>query len=181
MPRHWWRSASWHSRVAAMIEALRDFVARGGAVMPWIFLLSCAMWVLILDRYRCLHLLAMPPVLAEGEVERTQHLHSPRVARRLHRQQVATLAVTARRHLPLIATLIQTLPLLGLLGTVSGLIHCFEGIALFGENNRRAVANGIAEALIATLSGLITALSGLYFNLDLEQRAARLRALAAHA
>ena len=161
-----------------MIDALREFVARGGAVLPWIFALSLAMWILILERYRYLHVLAIKPAIDEVDTERTQRLHTPRVARRLHRQQVADLAVNARRYLPLIRTLIQTLPLLGLLGTVSGLVHCFEGIALFGENNRRAVASGIAEALTATLSGLVTALSGLYFSVDLEQRAARLRALA---
>lgn len=161
-----------------MIDALREFLGRGGAVLPWIFALSFVMWSLILDRYRCLHALTIAPAWQEGESEKTQRLHTPRVARRLHRQQVADVALHARRYLPLIRTLIQTLPLLGLLGTVSGLIHCFEAIALFGENNRRAVASGIAEALIATLSGLVTALSGLYFSIDLEQRAARLRAQA---
>jgi biopolymer transport protein ExbB len=163
-----------------MSEALGQFLARGGVVMPLIFVLSFLMWLLILDRYRRLHLLTVGPSIAAPDPDQTQRLHGPRVARRLHRQQVADLAVDARRYLPLIRTLIQTLPLLGLLGTVSGLIHCFEGIALFGENNRRAVASGIAEALIATLSGLVTALSGLYFSVDLEQRAARLRARAEH-
>lgn len=143
-------------------------LAGGGPVLPWIFALSCLMWTLLVARWRALRAmtglpLAPPPALC-----------SPRVARRLHAQREADRAFLARRHLALIRALVQVLPLLGLLGTVIGLVHTFEGIALFGENQRRAIADGIAEALLATLCGLATALSGLLACTRLEARIAAL-------
>lgn len=158
-----------------MSEHLRQFLDSAGFITASIYALSLWMWVLILERYRCLAQLERGLAQSQPAPDATRRLHRPRIARRLHAQRVADVAVAARRHLPLIRALVHTLPLLGLLGTVSGLVQCFEGIALLGENNRRAVASGIAQALIATLSGLLTALSGLYFSVDLDQRATRLR------
>jgi biopolymer transport protein ExbB len=89
---------------------------------------------------------------------------------------VAALYTAGRRALPAIRALITVLPLLGLLGTVSGMIHTFEVITAFGGANRRGIAAGISEALVATLTGLVTALSGLYFSVHLEARARRIPA-----
>jgi biopolymer transport protein ExbB len=66
------------------------------------------------------------------------------------------------------------LPLLGLLGTVSGMIKVFEVITVFGTGNTRGMASGISEALVTTMAGLFTALSGLYFVSDLENRSQNL-------
>lgn len=80
-------------------------------------------------------------------------------------RRTALLAVAASRlqsGLSVLEALVQILPLLGLLGTVSGMIKVFEGLTLFGTGNVRAMAAGISEALITTLAGLVTALSGLY-------------------
>ena len=63
------------------------------------------------------------------------------------------------------------LPLLGLLGTVSGMIKVFDVITVFGTGNTRGMASGISEALVTTMAGLFTALSGLYFVANLEHRA----------
>ncbi|WP_291327545.1 MotA/TolQ/ExbB proton channel family protein [Desulfovibrio sp. UCD-KL4C] len=52
-------------------------------------------------------------------------------------------------------------PLLGLLGTVSGMISSFDVIAQFGTGNARALASGISEALITTQSGLVAAIPGM--------------------
>lgn len=54
-------------------------------------------------------------------------------------------------------------PLIGLLGTVWGIIHAFMGIASSGAGDLAAVAPGIAEALITTLAGLLVAIPALLF------------------
>ncbi|MGH7583525.1 MAG: MotA/TolQ/ExbB proton channel family protein [Gemmatimonadales bacterium] len=59
-----------------------------------------------------------------------------------------------RRMIPLLAIVGSTAPLLGLLGTVVGIINAFLGIASAGTGNIRAVGPGIADALIATAAGL---------------------------
>lgn len=143
--------------------------------MPFILLCSIILWVLILERYWFL-LVVQPKELArlclEWEARRER---CSRIAHRLRAQKIAGLVVEARRALPMIRTLILVLPLLGLLGTVSGMIHTFEVITVFGGTNRRGIATGISEALVATLTGLITALSGLYFSVNLESRARAFR------
>ncbi len=148
----------------AHADAALALWARGGPVVPWIFALSCVMWALIVARFR--HLRRMDMMFAPAQ----SSARSTRVLRRLREQRRANLAFAARRHLPLIRALVQVLPLLGLLGTVVGLVHTFEGIALLGENQRRAIADGIAEAMFATLGGLFTALSGLLACTRLEAR-----------
>jgi len=63
----------------------------------------------------------------------------------------------------LIATLTAVAPLLGLLGTVSGMIYTFNVLTIFGTGNARAMSNGISEALITTQYGLEIAIVGLFF------------------
>ena len=154
-----------------MFDYFSVLFSQGGAVMPWILLLSVLMWVLILERYWFLYL-EYPRLFT-----RVQHDWSlraeyrSRTARRLRARKIAALSLSARRYIPFIRTLIQVLPFMGLLGTVLGLIHTFEVITIFGGNNRSGIAAGISEALVATLSGLFCAISGLYFSANLESRA----------
>ena len=72
-----------------------------------------------------------------------------------------------------IKTLIVALPMLGLLGTVDGMIQTFDVLTVFGTGNARGMAGGISVALITTMGGLLAALSGMYFSTQLEQRVAR--------
>lgn len=60
--------------------------------------------------------------------------------------------------LPVLATIAMIAPLLGFLGTVTGMINSFEALASVGLNNPAAVAQGISEALITTAAGLIIAI-----------------------
>jgi biopolymer transport protein ExbB len=60
--------------------------------------------------------------------------------------------------LPTLATIAMIAPLLGFLGTVTGMINSFEALASVGLNNPAAVAKGISEALITTAAGLIIAI-----------------------
>ena len=62
------------------------------------------------------------------------------------------------RHIPWLATIASVSPLLGLLGTVLGVIQAFIGIATKGSGNLTAVAPGVAEALVATAASLAVAI-----------------------
>ena len=64
-------------------------------------------------------------------------------------------------------------PLLGLLGTVTGMIQVFDAMAFSGMGNARLMAGGVSAATIPTMSGLVAALSGLYLATHLEQTADR--------
>ena len=66
-----------------------------------------------------------------------------------------------RRALPLLDTIITLSPLLGLLGTVTGMIAAFGIMATTGINQPTAITGGVAEALIATAAGLAIAIATL--------------------
>ena len=117
----------------------------GGTVLWLILLASILMWTLIIERYVFIWFL------------------HPREVRK----------VMLERFLILIRTLTVALPMLGLLGTVNGMIQTFDVMTVFGTGNTRGMAGGISVALITTMGGLLTALSGLYFITQLEQRVAR--------
>ncbi|MGB0370113.1 MAG: MotA/TolQ/ExbB proton channel family protein [Opitutales bacterium] len=75
------------------------------------------------------------------------------------------------RLLPIIAVTAATAPLLGLLGTVTGMINTFQQITLFGTSDASKLAGGISEALITTMFGLIAAIPSLVVHALLARRA----------
>ncbi len=75
-----------------------------------------------------------------------------------------------KRYVGTISLLATLAPLLGLLGTVGGMIKTFEVIAQFGTGNARALASGISEALITTQTGLVVAVPGMFFAGELIRR-----------
>ena len=77
--------------------------------------------------------------------------------------------------LAFIGALISICPLLGLLGTVVGMIHVFDLMAVTGTGDARAMASGVSLATIPTMAGMVVALSGLFFRADLQQRVGRER------
>ncbi len=62
------------------------------------------------------------------------------------------------------------LPLLGLLGTVTGMIQVFNVMASAGTTNPRLMAAGVSAATIPTMSGLVAAISGLWFAVYYSRR-----------
>ena len=85
------------------------------------------------------------------------------------------LTSSLNRHLWLIAVLAALAPLMGLLGTVTGMIATFDVISIFGTGNAKAMAGGISEALITTQTGLLVAIPGLYMSGFLSRRAESLK------
>lgn len=74
------------------------------------------------------------------------------------------------KYLPLIAITAATAPLLGLLGTVTGMIHTFKLITLFGTGDAKSLSSGISEALVTTEFGLIVAIPALILHALLSRK-----------
>jgi biopolymer transport protein ExbB len=75
------------------------------------------------------------------------------------------------RHLTGMTVLAAVAPLLGLLGTVTGMIETFAVIQMYGTGNAQALASGISEALITTQTGLLVAILGLFAAYALRRQA----------
>lgn len=86
-------------------------------------------------------------------------------------EQLMSVQAKATSLLPVIAITAATAPLLGLLGTVSGMITTFNLITLFGSGDPKPLAGGISEALITTLFGLVVAIPALILHAFLSRRA----------
>jgi biopolymer transport protein ExbB len=84
-------------------------------------------------------------------------------------------SANAERNLALIKTCVALCPLLGLLGTVTGMIEVFEVMAISGSGNPRSMASGVSKATVPTMAGMVAALSGVAMSAYLENKARRER------
>jgi biopolymer transport protein ExbB len=88
-------------------------------------------------------------------------------------EQVLETRLRLQRYLTFIAVCAAAAPLLGLLGTVTGIINTFKLITVFGTGDARTLSSGISEALITTEFGLIVAIPALFFHAYLSRKAKR--------
>ena len=140
--------------------------------MLWaIFAATIIMWTLIIERFWFFRT-ALPPKIAAAHrewLERPQKTSWASI--RIRRQLISEISVAAHHNVGTIQVLMAILPLLGLLGTVTGMIQVFNVMAVVGTSNARLMAGGVSAATIPTMAGLVAALSGLYLAVYLQRRA----------
>ncbi len=155
------------------LESIRSFLGMGGDVLMMLFVLTLLLWVLVIERY--LFFFLECPKLVKSTIgnwqDRPDKLSSR--ARHIRIAMISQVSLDVKRNLPMIKTLIALCPLLGLLGTVVGMVQVFDVLAVTGTGSPRAMASGISKATIPTMAGMVAALSGLYFSALLEKRADR--------
>ena len=181
-----------------LIINFTDYLQAGGVVMVPILVVSLIMWVLIINRtlfMRRLFFKNMPRRKA-GEFVRKNRMPdgqyqginallvreflanrsgNPKVDGFILDETVMRLVSAMDSYLAVIAVLSGVAPLLGLLGTVTGMMVTFDVITIFGTGNAKAMAGGISEALITTQTGLLVSIPGLYMSGFLSRRAGNLK------
>lgn len=175
---------------------LLEFAKTGGWVMVPVGVTSLLMWTLIGERLMTFRRLGRRDIELQDAVHAVQgtptnHFgHGLRATlvrnfmrqrtgeadldRRILRECSMKMEPVIERNLAVIAVLGSIAPLLGLLGTVSGMITTFSVIAELGTGNARPLAGGISEALVATQAGLLVAIPGLFVSVALRRRATKL-------
>ena len=83
---------------------------------------------------------------------------------------ISEFTMSANQYLPIIKTLVALCPLLGLMGTVTGMIEVFDVMAVSGSGNARSMASGVSKATIPTMAGMVGALSGVFLVTLLNQK-----------
>lgn len=157
----------------APLTAVRDFMELGGNVLVLIAITIFAMWIFIVER-----LVYFRTGLKQLGDELTASWENRAERRSWEADQIRTALISrfsmaANTGVPIIQTLVALCPLLGLLGTVTGMIEVFDVMALSGTGNARSMASGVSKATIPTMAGMVGALSGVFLVTIITQTIAR--------
>ncbi|HWK53870.1 MAG TPA: MotA/TolQ/ExbB proton channel family protein [Hyphomicrobiales bacterium] len=145
-----------------LLEAVAALIAEGGPFVFAIFATGVLMWAMIAERY--IYFMTVLPgrirsTLSawEGRAE-----HESWSARQIRRLYISRLHSEMTAGFPIMQVLVPLSPLLGLVGTVSGMLEVFDSMALRGSADARTMASGVSHAMICTMTGLAVSISGLY-------------------
>lgn len=150
-----------------------DLADQGGVVL-WVLFFTCfLLWTLILERLWFLRITwpKRSGALIEQWFARADN--SSWRAIKIREAMVSEAKQQLHALLPPVQALVALCPLLGLLGTVLGMIGVFEVIAVSGNDDAQAMARGVYRATIPTMAGLVVALTGIYFTVRLRRLANR--------
>ena len=138
----------------------------------WVIMFTTlALWVLIIERFAFFKTEVPKIKKATEEKWKGTGSHMSWEAHRIREMILSQAKSEVFKFIPMIKTLVALCPLLGLLGTVTGMIAVFDVMAVAGTGNARMMASGISMATIPTMAGMVAALSGLYFGSMLEKKA----------
>ena len=130
--------------------AIITFMERGGPVLPLIATLTFAMWTMIFERFwffRTEFKTIVDSTIQEWEGRAERRSWS---AHAIREAMISQASEKIRGTLPLIQTCVALAPLLGLMGTVTGMVAVFDAMATQG-GNARSMASGVSMATIPCL------------------------------
>ncbi|WP_456295981.1 MotA/TolQ/ExbB proton channel family protein [Vibrio sp. AK197] len=153
------------------LESIRRFLGMGGDVLIAIFILGLMLWIVMLERWIYFATVAPKARNATINIWNERQDRQSWNAKVIRQELVSMQDIENKKGLPIIKVLIALCPLLGLLGTVVGMIHVFDILAVVGTGSPRAMASGISKATIPTLAGMVASLSGLFFSSRLDHLA----------
>ncbi len=159
--------------LADSFVAIRDFMELGGPVLRWIAVVILVMWVLIIER---LLYFRLPMKTMSEEIHEIWESRPERKSWNAHmirERMISQFSMATNSGIPMIQTLVALCPLMGLMGTVTGMIKVFEVMAASGSGNVRAMAAGVSQATVPTMAGMVGALSGVLLVTLLTRRAVR--------
>lgn len=143
------------------LDSIRSFLEAGGTVLTAIMVLTFALWALIVER------LIFYGTAKSGAVRNAVRSWSQRsdhkswYALAVRDKLVSEVKVGTTQNMALIKGLVAVAPLLGLLGTVTGMVEVFNVMATTGSSSAKLMAGGISKATIPTMAGLVTSLFGI--------------------
>ena len=134
-------------------------------------MVTMIMWTLIIERFW--YFKNLMPALSDKALNQWSNISNKGdwFSMRIRDQIISEVSGETRKFLLTIETMMQILPLLGLLGTVVGMIKVFDVMTFFGTGNARLMASGVSQATIPTMAGLVAAISGVYIANLLKRKA----------
>ncbi|MGF1607183.1 MAG: MotA/TolQ/ExbB proton channel family protein [Rhodothalassiaceae bacterium] len=155
------------------IEAIELFMEKGGPVLYGVLAVTFVMWTLIIERFWYFAFGARADINRAVDAWEARPERKSWYAHKIRTAMLSEVRNSLSSNIEMIKTLVATCPLVGLLGTVTGMITVFDAMAAFGSGNARAMADGVSQATIPTMAGMVAALSGVFVSTFLERRAKR--------
>lgn len=151
------------------MSELQAFFERGGPVLIWIMVATFFMWLLILERllyFRVAHRAVAEEAITEW---RSRSDKSSVFAGWVRDKLVSEVRQKAQANVSLVKALVALAPLLGLLGTVTGMVSVFDIMALTDGADAKAMSAGVSRATIPTMAGMVASLSGILFTSSMDR------------
>lgn len=162
-------------------QGVTDLVDGGGPYVAWIFASGVLLWTLVIERWLYFSYTLPREATAMLAEWRARADHQSWCARQIRQAMISRLNAGMTANFRLLKVLVPLAPLLGLIGTVSGMLEVFDSMALRGNADARTMASGVSHAMICTLTGLAVSISGLYPVHYFDSRARRQTELLADA
>lgn len=147
-----------------------DMTELGGDILLAIIFMALLIWTFSFERIGYLYLVyprqrrqALMMWLYRGE-------HSQWYDQHYRHLLISRLRRNLYHNTDLTRTLIKLCPLLGLLGTVLGMLEVFDAVAATGANNPRSTASGVSKATVTTMAGMVVAIAGMLITSMVTRR-----------
>jgi biopolymer transport protein ExbB len=157
--------------LSAPFLAVHNMRILGGPVVDWILTASVILWGLVFERYWYFSKILPEQSATMVSSWRARAEHRSWKAMQIRKAMLSRLNSGMTANLALLKVMVPLCPLLGLLGTVSGMLDVFDSMAARGSADARSMANGVSEAMVCTLGGLAVSITGLYPVYYFTQRA----------
>ncbi|ELR65436.1 Ferric siderophore transport system, biopolymer transport protein ExbB [Photobacterium marinum] len=156
--------------------SLQHFMNQGGQVLWWLAAVVVLCWLLVIERI--LYLAFTYPKHKQQWLAKWQARDDQTswYAHALRDGWLSEARIALNQNLNLIKVLVAICPMLGLLGTVTGMISVFDVMATQGSSQPRLMASGISLATLPTMAGMVAALAGMFVHARLS-KACHLREL----
>ena len=145
------------------LQPLLEFFERGGPMLYVLLLVAVVLWTLVVERIWYFRFQFPRQARRWRQEWRARADRSSVRAHRIHEATISEARIDLEGGIGIIATLVAICPLVGLLGTVTGMIQVFDVMALNGSSDAKAMAAGVSRATIPTMAGMVLALPGLFY------------------
>lgn len=155
-------------------EGFLALLDAGGIYVLWIFLSSVLMWGLIFERLWYFRVVLPAEARQSLAAWHAREDHDSWAAHQIRRAMISRLNANMVANMPTLKVMVPLAPLLGLVGTVSGMLAVFDSMAALGSADARTMSSGVSEAMNCTLTGLVVSISGMYPAYYFQAKAKRL-------
>ena len=149
---------------------LDELFIRGGPVLFVLFFISFLIFFIFVNKYIFIYFDKsewFTKKLDDFIINNPPEIFS---LKQVQKTYISELNRVSNTNIKLLDGLIGMCPMIGLLGTVYGMIEVFEVLSFLGTGNPRAMSSGVAKATIPTMASMVITIFSLYFRQDITGR-----------